>query len=194
MHEHWEVTSLLHLKISRPLHLLLSWSWITNFHDVDFLGVFSRFLLAEAEQGVLVLGGISHWHVSECGGKTLQDLLLPLLDEEKLHMGADLLVLTLIDSNKIAPFASAVDAVVHDLTGSEFGFLLEDLLGGSRVVDISVVDIGLSNNTKLILTNPAPEPDLFSDFALLHLGLGVQIEYLDDGFGALSGSQGNNVL
>ena len=50
LHEHWEVTILLHLEIGRALDLLLAWSWISNFHDMKFLRVFTGFLLTEAEE------------------------------------------------------------------------------------------------------------------------------------------------
>lgn len=109
---------------------------------MEFLGVFSCLLLTEAEKRILVFGGIGHGHVCESGSESLENLLLSLLDEEKLHMGTNLLVLPLIDSDEIAPFAGGVDAIVHNLAGAELGFLLKDLLWGSIcIVDINMVHI-----------------------------------------------------
>jgi len=99
LHQHWEVALLLHLQVGGSLDLLLTGGWVADFHDVDFLRVFTSFLLAEAEQGVLVLRRICDWHICESGCETLEDLLLSLFDEEKLHVAANGLVGSLVDTN-----------------------------------------------------------------------------------------------
>ena len=194
LHQHWEVTLLLHLQVGRSLDLLLTSGWVTNFHDVDFLGVFTSFLLAEAEQGVLVLSGIGDWHVGESGCETLKDLLLSLFDEEKLHVAANGLIGSLIDTDQVAPFLGCIDTVVHDLASAELGLLLENRLRGVSLVKVSVINIALADDTKGVLVDPPPEPDGLVDLALLQLGLGVKIEDLNDSFGTLGGSQGDDVL
>jgi len=60
----------------------LAWCWGANFHDVELLSVLVRLLLAEAEQGVLVVASVSDWHISEGGCKAFEDLLLSLLNQE----------------------------------------------------------------------------------------------------------------
>lgn len=76
----------------------------------------------------------------------------------------------------------------------KFTFLLEDSGWGISVVDVGVVDVGLADDTELVLTDPSPEPDWLTDLALLELCFGVKVEDLNDGLGSLSGSQGNDVL
>jgi hypothetical protein len=71
---------------------------------MELLSVLSSLFLAEAEERILVISRISHRHVSESGCKTLQDLLLSLFGKEKLHMTADGVVGTLVDTNQVAPF------------------------------------------------------------------------------------------
>lgn len=158
------------------------------------MGALIGLLLAEAEQGILVVAGIGDWHVGEGGCKPFKDLLLSLLDQKQLHMAADGIASTLIYADQVAPFACGVDAVIHDLAISEFGFLLEDFLWGSSVVDVCVVHVLLANDTKLVLTDPPPESDWLVDFTLLDLRFGVQIENLDDRLCALSCPQSNDVL
>ena len=194
LHQHWEVTLLLHLQVRGPLDLLLTGGWVADLHDVDFLGVLASFLLAEAEQGVLVLGGVRDWHIGESGRETLEDLLLSLLDEEELHVAANGLIGSLVDTNQVAPFLGSVDSVVHDLAGAELGLLLEDLLWGIGLVDVGVIDICLADDTKRIFVDPSPESNGLIDLTLLQLGLGVEVEDLNNGLGALSGSQGDDVL
>jgi len=194
LHQHWEVTLLLHLQVRRSLDLLLAGGWVADFHDVDFLGVFASFLLAEAEERVLVLGCICDWHISESGCETLKDLLLSLFDEEKLHVAANGLSGSLVDTNQVAPFPGCIDSVVHDLASAELGLLLENLLWGIGLVNVSVINIGLSDDTKGIFVDPSPEPNGLIDLALLHFGLGIKVKDLNDSFGSLGGSQGDNVL
>jgi hypothetical protein len=158
------------------------------------LGALVGLLLTEAEQGVLVVAGISDWHVGEGGCKPFKDLLLSLLDQKQLHVAADGICSTLIYADQVAPFSCGVDAVIHDLAISELGFLLEDFLWGSGVIDICVVHVLLANDTKLVLTDPPPKSDWFVDFTLLDLCFGVQIENLDDGLCALSCPQSDDVL
>lgn len=104
LHKHWEVTLLLDLNISRPLEFGLARGWVTDLHNVKLLGLLSLFTLTETEEGILEGGVVSHWHVSESGGKTLEDLLLSLLSEKELHVTADLVVWPLEDTNEVAPF------------------------------------------------------------------------------------------
>lgn len=158
------------------------------------MGALIGLLLAEAEQGVLVVAGVSDWHVGEGGCKPFKDLLLSLLDQKQLHVAADGIASTLIYADQVAPFACGVDAVIHDLAISELGFLLEDFLWGSGVINVCVVHVLLANDTKLVLTDPPPESDWLVDFTLLDLCFGVQIENLDDGLCALSCPQSNDVL
>jgi hypothetical protein len=194
LHQHWEVTVLLHLQVGRSLDLLLTSGWVADFHDVDFLGAFTRFLLAEAEEGVLVLGGICDWHISESGSETLENLLLSLFDEEKLHVAANGLIGSLVDTNQVAPFSGCIDTVVHDLASAELGLLLENLLWGIGLVNVGVINICFADDTKGIFVDPSPEPNGLIDLALLHFGLGIKVKDLNDSFGSLSGSQGDNVL
>jgi len=161
---------------------------------VELLGILVGLLLAEAEQGVLVVASISDWHVSESGSKTFEDLLLSLLNQKELHVAADGIACSLIDTNQVAPFSCGVDTVIHDLAISKLGFLLEDFLWGSGVVDVSVVDVLLADDTELVLTDPSPESDGLVDFTLLDFGFGIQIEDLDDSLRSLGSSQGNDVL
>lgn len=158
------------------------------------MGALIGLLLAEAEQGVLVVAGISDWHVGEGSCKPFEDLLLSLLDQKQLHVAANGIASTLIYADQVAPFACGVDAIIHDLTISEFGFLFKDFLWGSSVVDVCVVHVLLANDTKLVLTNPPPESDWLVDFTLLDLCFGVQIENLDDRLCTLSCPQSNDVL
>jgi hypothetical protein len=109
-------------------------------------------------------------------------------------VAADGIASTLIYADQVAPFACGVDAVIHDLAISELGFLLEDFLWGSSVVDVCVVHVLLANDTQLVLTDPHPESDWLIDFALLDLRFGVQIENLNDRLCALSCPQSNDVL
>lgn len=127
LHEHWEIAVLLDLDIGRPLDLLLAWRRVPNLHDVELLNRFARLLLAETEQGVLVAVRVRHRHVGESGGEALQNLLLPLFGEEKLHVAADLVVGALIDSNEVAPLFGGVDSVAHDLSIGEFRLLVKHL-------------------------------------------------------------------
>ena len=71
---------------------------------MELLSTFSSLLLTEAENVVFVVSSISDWHVGEAGSETLEDLLLSLLGEEELHVTADALIGTLVDTNQIAPF------------------------------------------------------------------------------------------
>lgn len=155
---------------------------------MEFLGVFSSFLLTETEERVLMLGSISDWHVSETSGITLKDLLLSFFNEEKLHVSTDSLIGSLINTNEVAPFSGTVNSVVHDLTRAKLGFLLKDFLWGIGIIDICMVDICLSNYTKSILIDPSPEPDRFIDLTLFHLSLGIQVEDLNNSFGSLGRS------
>jgi hypothetical protein len=52
---------------------------------VNLLRSFGSLLLAEAENRVLVPWGIREWHIGEATSETFEDLLLALLNEEKLH-------------------------------------------------------------------------------------------------------------
>jgi len=194
LHQHWEVTLCLHLQVSRSLDLLLTRSWVADFHDVDFLGVFTSLLLAEAEQGVLVLGCICDWHISESGGETLKNLLLSLFDEEKLHVAANGLISSLVDTNQVAPFPGCINSVVHDLASAELGLLLENLLWGIGLVNVGVINILFADDTKGIFVDPSPESNGLIDLTLLQFGFGIKVKDLNDSFGSLSGSQGDNVL
>lgn len=150
---------MLHLKVCRSFDFLLARSRITDFHDVELLGAFSSFLLTEAEHIVLVISGICHRHVGEARSKTFEDLLLSLLCEEKLHVTANFLVGSLINTNEVAPFLRRVDSIIHDLACAEFGFLLKDSSRCVSVVDVGMEDVCLTDNTKFILADPAPESD-----------------------------------
>jgi hypothetical protein len=103
LHQNGEVTVLLNLDFSRSFELLLAWSWVSDFHDVKLLSAFSILLLAEAEEGVPVACDIADRHICESSSETLENLLLSLLDEEELHVAANLVVSSRVDANKVAP-------------------------------------------------------------------------------------------
>jgi hypothetical protein len=145
---------------------------------VEFLGRFTSFLLTKAENVVLVIGCVGHWHISETGGKTFKDLLLSFLSEEKLHVAANGLVSSLVDTNEVAPFGRGINSVIHDLACSKFSLLFKDSNRSISIVDVCVVNIGLTYNTKFILTDPSPESNWLINLTLLELGLGVKVEYL----------------
>lgn len=107
---------------------------------MELLGLLTSLLLTEAEQGVLVASGISHRHVSERCCETLEDLLLSLLSEEKLHVATDLVVSARIDSNEVAPFLGGINVVAHDLGVSKLSFLVEDFSWSGFVLDVAVVN------------------------------------------------------
>lgn len=194
MHKHWEV-AVLHLDVGVSLVLLLSCSWVADFHDVEFGGSFSGFLLTEAEQRILVGSHICHWHIGEsCGITTIKDLLLSFLNEEELHVSADLLVLPGVDSDEVAPGLCCVDTIIHDLTIGKFCFLVKNLCGSSLVVDIGVVDTSFTNNTKSVLVNPLPEANCLLDLALLNLVLSSKVEYLNGRVISGRSAQGNDIL
>ena len=139
---------------------------------MKFLSVFIGFLLTEAEQRILVIIGVRDWHVSESCGETLKNLLLFLFNQEQLHVAANGIVSTLIDTNQVAPFSSGVNSVIHNLAISEFWFLFKDSFWGSGLVDIGVINILFANNTKSILTNPAPVSDWLIDFKYIYFSFG----------------------
>jgi hypothetical protein len=184
----------LDLDVSRLLEFLLAWCWVTNFHDVKLLSGLSGFLLAEAEEGVLILIVIRNWDISESSSKTFEDLLLAFLSKIQLHVAADGSAFSLVDTNKVAPFLGAVLSVVHDLAICKLGLLLEDLNWSCLVKDAGMVDVLLSDDTEGVLVNPSPESYCLIDLNLLDLLFRVQVENLEDGLGALGGSQGNVVL
>lgn len=99
LHKHREVTGLLHLDISRSFDLLLIRSRSSYLHNVKLLSIVASLLLAEAENVVLVVSSVGHWHVGEASSETLKDLLLSLLDEEQLHVAANCLICSLVDTN-----------------------------------------------------------------------------------------------
>lgn len=135
---------------------------------MKFLSVFVGFLLTEAEQRVLVIIGVRDWHVGESSGETLKDLLLFLFNQEQLHVAANGIVSTLIDTNQVAPFSSGVNSVIHNLTISEFWFLFKDSFWSGGFVDISMINILFANNTKSIFSDPAPVSDWFIDFKYIY--------------------------
>lgn len=57
-----------------------------------------------------------------------------------------------------------------------------------------MVHVGLSDDSKLVLSDPSPEPDWLVDLTVLELCLGVKVEHLDHCLGALSSSQCDDVL
>ena len=139
---------------------------------MKFLSVFVGFLFTEAEQGVLVIIGVSHWHVSESGGKTLKNLLLFLFNQEQLHVATDSIVGSLIDTNQVAPLSSGINSVIHNLTISEFWFLFKDSFWSGGVINIGVINVLFTNNTKSVISDPSPESDWLIDFTLLHFSFG----------------------
>jgi hypothetical protein len=118
---------------------------------VQLLGALSVFLLAEAEKRVLIACVITHRDVGEASSKSLQNLLLSFLDEEELHVTADGVISSLVDSNEVAPIHLGVQAVVHDLALAELGFLFEHFGWSSGVVNVGMIHVGLAYDTKLIL-------------------------------------------
>lgn len=161
---------------------------------MELLGILVGLLLAEAEQGVLVVASISDWHVSESGSETFKNLLLFLFNQKQLHVAANSICSSLIDTNQIAPFSSCINSVIHNLTISEFWFLFKDSLWSSSIVDIGVINILFADNTKSIFSNPTPVPDWFIDFTLLYLSFSGQIKNLNDSLLTLGGSQSDDVL
>jgi hypothetical protein len=71
---------------------------------MKFLSILTSFLLAEAEERVFVIVGVSDWHISETSSETFKHLLLLFLSEEKLHVAANGVVGSLVNTNEIAPF------------------------------------------------------------------------------------------
>jgi len=145
---------------------------------VELLCSFSCFLLTEAENIVLVVSSISDWHVSKASCETLKNLLLSFLSEEKLHVAADALIGTLIDTNQIAPFCGRINSVIHNLAFFKFTLLLEDSSWGVSIIDVGVEDVCLAHNTELVLTDPFPEPNWLCDLTLFELSFCVKVEDL----------------
>jgi len=135
---------------------------------MKFLSVFVGFLLTETEQRVLVIIGVRDWHVCESSGETFKDLLLFLFNQEQLHVAANGIVSTLIDTNQVAPFSSGVNSVIHNLTISEFWLLFKDSFWSGGLVDIGMINILFANNTKSVFSNPAPVSDWLIDFKYIY--------------------------
>jgi hypothetical protein len=114
--------------------------------------------------------------------------LLFLYNQEQLHVAANGIVGTLIDTNQVAPFSSGVNSVIHNLTISEFCLLFKDSFWSGGFVDIGMINILFANNTKSVFTNPSPESNWLIDFTLLDFSFGGQIKNLNDGLLALRGS------
>jgi len=57
---------------------------------VELLGGLTGLLLTEAKEVVFVARYIRDWDVGEASSKTTQNLLLSSIDEEELHVAADL--------------------------------------------------------------------------------------------------------
>lgn len=83
---------------------MLARSRVSDLHDVELLSCLTGLLFTEAEDVVLVVSGIGHWHVGKASGETLEDLLLSFLGEEKLHVAANGLIGSLVDTNEVTPF------------------------------------------------------------------------------------------
>jgi len=111
-----------------------------------------------------------------------------------LHVTADGLIGSLIDTDEIAPLLGGVNSVVHDLACCELGLLFEDLGWWLIILDACVIDIGLTDNTKFVFTNPSPESDSLWDFTLFDSGFGVQIEDLYHCLFTLSSSECDDVI
>ena len=79
---------------------------------MKLLSIIISFLLTEAEERVLIVVGISDWHVSEASGKTLQNLLLFLFNQKQLHVATNSIVGTLVDTNQIAPFSCTINKLM----------------------------------------------------------------------------------
>jgi hypothetical protein len=161
---------------------------------MKFLSVLIGFLLAETEQRILVIISVSDWHVSESGSETTKNLLLFLLNQKQLHVTANCIVGTLIDTNQITPFSSRINSVIHYLTISEFWFLFKDSLRSICIVDIGVINVLFTNNTKSVLSDPSPESNWFINLTLLNFSFGGEIKNLNNSLLTLRSSQSNNVL
>jgi hypothetical protein len=73
---------------------VLAWSWVSNFHKVNFLNVRLRcFLLTEREDAALVSCNIVDLHISEAASETFKDLHLLLLSIVKLHPSINILLI-----------------------------------------------------------------------------------------------------
>jgi hypothetical protein len=104
--------------------------------------------------------------------------LLFLFNQEQLHVTANGIICSLIDTNQIAPFSSTIDSIIHNLAVAELWFLFKDSLWGGSIVDIGVINILFANNTESIFSNPSPETNWFIDFTLLYFSFGCQIKNL----------------
>jgi hypothetical protein len=155
---------------------------------MKFLSVFTSFLLTETKEWVLVLAIIGDWHVSEAGCEALKDLLQPLVHEEKLHMAANLAISSLINSYQITPFICGVNSVTHDLSVGKLGLLIKYLCWGCCIVDITMVDRCLTNDSQLGVWDPSPVPHDLIDIELLHFSFRIEIEDLNYSLGSLSGT------
>jgi len=158
LHEDWEVTWSLwsNLNLSRLSKFGSSWSRCTDFHDMEILDVLSLFLLGKAEKTILILSIIGDWNVSKASSTTFEKLLLLSLNEEKLHLAANIFLIWRVKSYQEAPFFRRVKPVRHDLSIDHLSRLVKDLLSSTISVHIQMVDRSLSNNTKLVLSNPFP--------------------------------------
>ena len=72
--------------------------------------------------------------------------------------------------------------------------MLENLLWGIGLVNVGVVDILFADDTEGVFVDPPPEPDGLVDLTLLDFSLGFEVEHLNDSFGSLGGTQGDDVL
>lgn len=146
LHQHWEIAILLNLNVSRSFDFLLAWSRVADLHNMKLLYRFTGLLLTEAEQAVLITIRIGHWHICESGCKAFQNLLLPFFCEEKLHVAANLVVGSLVDTNEVAPLVWRIDAVIHYLCIGELSLHVENLGGRGLIVDVAMIDWCLTNN------------------------------------------------
>jgi hypothetical protein len=87
LHKNGEITNSVgsHLHINLDSMFLSTGSGVSNFHNVELVNWFFGFLLAEANETVLVANVVSDWHLYETSGVGIQKLRLLDFSVEKLH-------------------------------------------------------------------------------------------------------------
>jgi hypothetical protein len=93
-------------------------------------------------------------------------------------MTANCVIWTLEYSNKIAPFLWGINSIIHYLTCSKFCFLLKYFLWSICSIDICVIYIFLTYDTKNIFSDPLPKSYRLFYFTLFDFGFCVKIENL----------------
>jgi len=188
LHEDGEVALSVssHGDINADSVLRLAGSRGSDVHNKELVVSVGGFLLGEAEETVVVSGHVSDGHLGEASGIDLHDLSLVSLERVELALSLNLVSLTCVESDEVAPLAVRTHVVAHDLAISHIGVSVEDLLGlvGALVrsgLEVAVVHGVLADESKLVVGNPGPERDLLLADELAGLGTLVEVVALNDG-------------